>query len=197
VELVERFRSGDPDAVRDLYREFGRLVFAVTNRVLGDRGLAEEATQQTFVLAWRSAASFEAGRQLGPWLATIAKRAAIDIHRREARRPRMGFDDVAADDPNVVALPPDLGRIEEIWAVRQAIDSLPPDDRDLVRMQHLEGMTLSDIAERLGVPLGTIKSRTFRIHRQLAARLAHLRADGDEPTGSVTRTTGQEGGERA
>ena len=64
-----QFRDGDPDAVRAIYREYGRLVFAVAYRVLGDRGLAEEATQQTFLKAWRAATSFDTDRELGPWLA--------------------------------------------------------------------------------------------------------------------------------
>ena len=77
------FRRGDPDAVRAVYRAYGGLVFAVCLRTLGSRELADEATQQTFVKAWRSAAGFDPTRELGPWLATIARRTSIDIHRRE------------------------------------------------------------------------------------------------------------------
>ncbi|MET0458180.1 MAG: RNA polymerase sigma factor, partial [Ilumatobacteraceae bacterium] len=80
------FRSGNPDAVRAVYREYGGLVFAVSIRTLGSRDLAEESTQRTFVKAWKAAAGFEVGRELGPWLATIARRTAIDIYRREAHR---------------------------------------------------------------------------------------------------------------
>ena len=90
---VERFHAGDADAVRPVYAEFGRLVFAVSMRVLGQRELAEEATQQTFVQAWRSASSFEPGREMAPWLVTIARRAAIDIQRRERRRTHITLDD--------------------------------------------------------------------------------------------------------
>ena len=81
-----RFRDGDPDAVREVYRAYGRLVYAVAYKVLGDRGLAEEATQQTFLKAWRAAQSFDEDRELGPWLAAIARRVAIDVYRREALR---------------------------------------------------------------------------------------------------------------
>src|SRR5207248_9414272 len=69
---VSGFRDGDPDAVRALYRAYGGLVFSVATRVLGDRALAEEATQQTFVQAWQASRTFDPARQLGPWLATIA-----------------------------------------------------------------------------------------------------------------------------
>jgi RNA polymerase sigma-70 factor (ECF subfamily) len=78
------FRNGDPEAVRALYRAYGGLVFAVAHRILGDRTLAEDATQQTFVQAWRASARFDATGQLGLWLATIARRVAIDVYRRES-----------------------------------------------------------------------------------------------------------------
>jgi RNA polymerase sigma factor (sigma-70 family) len=173
ADTIERFRLGDADAVRAVYNEYGRLVFTVARRVLGDRSLAEEAAQQAFVQAWRAASSFDAGRELGPWLATIARRVAIDVHRREARRAHDSLD--APGQAPLVTLPPSAEQVYEVWQVREAIDTLEPADRDLVRMQHLEGLTHSEIAQRLSVPIGTVKSRSFRVHRALAARLGHLR----------------------
>src|SRR3954462_10338480 len=85
VELASWFSSGDADAVRVVYQTYGRLVFAIAYRVLGDTGLAQDATQQTFLPAWRAAGSYEPSRALGAWLTTIAKRVAIDVHRREHR----------------------------------------------------------------------------------------------------------------
>ena len=73
--VVSQFVAGDEDAVRMVYRAYGRLVFAVAYKVLGDRGLAEEATQQTFLQAWRASASFQPSKEFGPWIATIARRA--------------------------------------------------------------------------------------------------------------------------
>lgn len=141
--VAVRFREGDPDAVRVVYRQYGRLVFTVALRALGDRDLAEEATQQTFVQAWRSAQSFDVARDLGPWLATIARRVAIDVHRRERRRSHDSLDDSTVRDPAL--------------------------------------LTQTQIAERTGIALGTVKSRTHRAHRRLAARLGHLRDDADDP----------------
>jgi RNA polymerase sigma factor (sigma-70 family) len=172
---LARFRAGDPDAVRVVYRAFGGLVFAVALRTLGSQDLAEEATQQTFVKAWRSAASYDPARELAPWLATIARRTAIDLHRREARRAAEPLDDVTSADLAVVELPADVDRAYDVWAVRQAIDELPSDEREVVRLQHVEELTQAEVAERLGVPIGTVKSRSFRAHRRLAARLGHLR----------------------
>ena len=173
-----RFRVGDPDAVRAVYREFGRLVFAVAHRTLGSTALAEEATQQTFVKAWRAASRYDPGRDLGPWLATIARRTAIDLHRREARLATNRLADVPDDHPAVVEAPPGIEQAFDVWAVRQAIDELPADEREIVRLQHLEELTHAEVAERLALPLGTVKSRSFRAHRRLAARLGHLREDG-------------------
>jgi RNA polymerase sigma-70 factor (ECF subfamily) len=172
---LARFRAGDADAVRAVYREYGGLVHAVAYRALGSRELAEEATQQTFVKAWRAAASFDPSRELGPWLATIARRTAIDVHRQEARRNTTRLDEVTAADPAVVTLPPGIERADDVWAVREAISELPVEEQEVVRLQHVEELSHTEIAERLGVPVGTVKSRSYRAHRRLAARLGHLR----------------------
>src|SRR6476660_4950150 len=104
--VMDAFRRRDPEAVRVLYREYGRLVYAVAHRVLGRRDLAEDAVQQTFVNAWQAADRFDVTRDPASWLATIARRSAIDIYRREQRRPASELADVATDDPAVVSLPP-------------------------------------------------------------------------------------------
>jgi RNA polymerase sigma factor (sigma-70 family) len=174
-DLRARFRQGDPDAVRAVYRSHGRLVYAVAYKVLGDRGLAEEATQQTFVKAWRAAQSFDEARELGPWLAAIARRVAIDLYRREAVRSADPLESVAPSDPALVAPPDSAEAIYDVWEVRQAVAQLPPDEQEVVRLQHLDGFTHTQIAERTGVAVGTVKSRSFRAHRRLAELLGHLR----------------------
>lgn len=158
-----------------MYRAYGRLVYAVAYKVLGDRGLAEEASQQTFVKAWRAAQSFDEGRELGPWLAAIARRVAIDLYRREAVRAADAIGSVAADDPALVTAPESADAIYDVWEVRQAVAELPPDEQQVVRLQHLDGFTHAQIAERLGVAVGTVKSRSFRAHKRLAGMLGHLR----------------------
>jgi RNA polymerase sigma-70 factor (ECF subfamily) len=179
------FRDGDPDAVRAVYRAYGGVVFGVAYKLLGDRGLAEEAVQQTFVQAWRGARSFDPARDLGPWLATIARRVAIDIHRREQRRVHATVDEIHDGHPAVTTLPPSVDTAFEVAEVRAAVAALPDEERGVVRLQYLEGLTQSEVAERLGVPLGTIKSRSSRAYRRLASRLGHLRddtgANQDEP----------------
>ena len=178
ARLRERFRAGDPEAVRVVYRAYGSLVHGVAFRVLGDRGLCEEATQQTFLRAWRAAADFDASRELGPWLATIARRVAIDLHRRETIRTAAPLESVAADDPGLVEQP-FTDSILEVWEVRRAVSRLPHEQQEVIRLQHFEGLAHEQIAGRLGVPVGTVKSRSYRAHRWLAIELGHLR-EGDE-----------------
>jgi RNA polymerase sigma-70 factor (ECF subfamily) len=174
-----RFREGDADAVRLVYRAYGRLVYAVAYRTLGDPGLAEEATQQAFLQAWRAAASLDEEREMAPWLATIARRAAIDVHRREQRRPADALETVAPDDPALSTRDASAEELYGVWEVRRAVADLAPDEQEIVRLQHFEGLTHGEIARRLDLPEGTVKSRSFRAHKRLAAQLQHMR---HEPT---------------
>ena len=173
--MLAAFQRREPQAVRAVYAAYGRLVYAVAYRVLGRRELAEDATQQTFVRAWQAADRFDVNRDPAAWLATIAKRVAIDIGRRETRRAASALDDVAPDHPGIVALPPELGTLDAVWHVRRAIDELPSDESTIVRMQHLEGMTHGEISDKLGIALGTVKSRSHRAHRKLVKLLGHLK----------------------
>jgi RNA polymerase sigma-70 factor (ECF subfamily) len=172
--LRSRFRDGDPEAVRAVYRSYGRVVYSVAYKVLGDRALAEDATQLAFLKAWRAARTFDEDRELGPWLAAIARRAAIDVYRREAVRPADPLESVAPGDP-ALRSEPESSAIYDAWAVREAVEQLPEDEREIVRLQHFEGLTHSEIAERLNMAVGTVKSRSFRAHRRLATLLGYLR----------------------
>jgi RNA polymerase sigma-70 factor (ECF subfamily) len=174
-EVRTRFRDGDPDAVRSIYREYGRLVYAIAFKILGERGLAEEAVQLVFVKAWRAAESFDERRELGPWLAAISRRVAIDLYRRERIRAADPIDSVRETDPALTSSPASVEAIYDIWEVRQAVAQLPAEESEVVRLQHFEGLTHVDIAEQLGVAVGTVKSRSFRAHKRLAALLGHLR----------------------
>jgi RNA polymerase sigma factor (sigma-70 family) len=178
--VMERFRNGDDDAVRSLYQQYGRLVFTIAIRILGDRQLAEDATQQAFLQAWRASSSFDSTRDPAPWLATITRRVAIDMQRSEARRPATSLEVTSADEPALVSLPPSAEEVWETWQVRAAIDDLQPDEREVVRLQHIEGHSQSEIAARLGLAIGTVKSRSYRAHQHLASRLKHLREPIDD-----------------
>lgn len=173
VRMMKRLAAGDADAVRALYENYGRAVFTVCYRALGDRILAEDATQQTFLQAWRAAETFDLGRDAAPWLYAIARRASVDVYRRERRHRAERLD--REDDPDIVALPPSFEGMWEAWEVRTAVDRLTPEERSVVEATFFMGMTHEETAQRLGVPVGTVKSRAHRAHRRLASMLAHLR----------------------
>lgn len=164
--------------MRAIYERYSSLVFTVAMRIVRNRALAEDVVQHTFLQAWRAADRFEPGRDFAPWLATIARRRAIDVQRYERRRDAERLDDIAGGSgvppAELVDLPPSAEQIERVWAVRAAIDQLDDEERTIVRMQHVDGWTHSQIADQLGLPIGTVKSRSFRAHRRLANRLRSL-----------------------
>ena len=169
TELNNRFRLGDETAVRTIYQRYGGAMFAVAISMLRDRELAAECVQQAFVRAWRASRSFDPERELRPWLSTITRRVAVDIYRRELRTRSEPHADV--DDS---VMPIAFERTWEAFEVRAALDQLPADEREVVRLAHFEGLTHSEIADKLQVPVGTVKSRSFRAHRRLAELLSHL-----------------------
>jgi RNA polymerase sigma-70 factor (ECF subfamily) len=168
--ILDAFAGGSVEALAAVYDRYSRAVWSVTMSVLSNRSLAEDATQETFLRAWRAADTYDPDRDIAPWLFTIARRTAIDVYRREAR-PTQGGHGVEQD---VVVRMPGIERAYETWEVRSAVDELPAEERDVVRMSHFEEMTHREIAEALDLPVGTVKSRSHRAHRRLADRLAHL-----------------------
>jgi len=189
TDLIDRFRLGDADAVRELYRAHGGAVMTVARSIVRDPELAAEVVQQTFVKAWRAAATFEGDREISPWLYSIARRTAIDALRAE-RKPTRGDHEPETD---VGASSETFEQTWERYEVRRAIDDLPPDEREVVRRSHMMGETHQQIAEAMNVPVGTVKSRSARAHRRLATALAHLAA----PTANRDEASDvQEGGAR-
>lgn len=172
-DLATRFAAGDRDALAQVYDQWSPGVWAVAMKVLGNRALAEDAVNEAFLRAWRSCRSFDPNRPLGPWLCTVARRAAIDLARAEFRPTRGGH----APEQDGVTAPPDLADTWMSWEVQAALAALPDDERVVVQMAHWEGWSQSQIAARLDVPIGTVKSRSHRAHRRLAARLAHVRQE--------------------
>ncbi len=169
-ELADRFPTGDDEIVRAVYGRFGGAVHTVAMSILGDAGRAADVVQATFVNAWQAADRFDPSRELGPWLYTIARRQAIDSYRRERRS-----EPTDPSELDIVQPPPSLEQAWEVWQVRLALDQLPPEERDVVRLSWYGGLAHPEIAERLGVPIGTVKSRSFRAHKRLASLLGHLR----------------------
>jgi RNA polymerase sigma-70 factor (ECF subfamily) len=166
-EVLERFRLGDEAAVKAVYDRFGGPVFALSMSILGEHGLAADATQQTFIKAWRAASTYDAERSFAPWIYAIARRTAIDLYRRRSRL-------VVSDDVDVPSFPPGLETVWEVFEVRAALDRLPDEERQVVKLSHFDGFTHVEIAQRLDIPVGTVKSRSHRAHRRLVEMLKHV-----------------------
>jgi RNA polymerase sigma factor (sigma-70 family) len=151
-------------------------MYSVAYKILRDQRLAEEATQQAFLNAWRAAHTFDTRRDLAPWLAAIGRRAAIDVYRRETVRAADPLDTVSPGN-SALSVEPATAALHDAWEIRRAVQELPEDEREVIRMQHFEELTHREIADRLGIALGTVKSRSFRAHKRLATILGHLRSE--------------------
>ena len=153
--------------MKAVYDRFGGPVFALSMSILGDHGLAADATQQTFIKAWRAASTYDPERNFGPWIYAIARRTAIDLYRKRSRL-------VVSDEVDLVTFPPGLETVWEVFEVRSALDRLPDEERQVVKLSHFDGFTHVEIAERLDIPVGTVKSRSHRAHRRLVEMLKHV-----------------------
>jgi RNA polymerase sigma-70 factor (ECF subfamily) len=192
---LERFRDGSVDALGEVYDRYARPVWSVAMTVTRADHLAQEAVQETFIRAWNSASSYDPERDLGSWLLTIARYTALDLLRRELRPTRGGHE----AEQDAVVEPPDLDRAWISWAVQEALGRLSDHEREIIRLSFYEDLTHGQIAERLGLPVGTVKSRSHRAHRRLAELLAHLRDPPDVPAGGNRAGGGSRmpiGGER-
>jgi RNA polymerase sigma-70 factor (ECF subfamily) len=168
-ELIERVAGGERDAFDEIYRRYARPVLGLALRRLGDRGRAEDAVQDAFAAIWRSASSYDRARgQGGAWLYTVARNAIVDGLRRAPDPTVDNPPEVAASDPG----PPDVAEREWVsWRVHRALESLPDNERTLVELAYWSGLSQSEIAEYLGIPLGTVKTRTRAALRRLADEL--------------------------
>ncbi len=169
-DVNARFAAGDEEAVRAVVARYGGAVRTVARSMISEPELVSEVVQQTFIKAWKASGTFDPDRELAPWLYSIARRTAIDVQRRESRPTQGGHD--PETDVAVTAI-----SFEQTWErfeVRRALDQLPAPERDVVRLSHLVGLPHSDIASRLDLPVGTVKSRLHRAHRRLAISLGHL-----------------------
>ena len=165
AELLTRTGEGDREAFEVLYARYARPVFGLALRRLGDRDRAEEAMQEAFASVWRSAHTFRPDRGGGgTWLYAVARNAITD-RGRVRREPTAE----ATDEPSPDAGPPE--QVEEgwvSWRVHRAVAELPDHERILLELAYWSGLSQSEIAEYLALPLGTVKTRT----RSALARLA-------------------------
>ena len=174
--LVALVARADEDALAELYDRVSRIAYGLALRVLRDERHAEDAVQEAFLQVWRNAATFRAERaKASTWILTLVHRRAVDLVRREERRQA----DPLTDDSALGEAPEDTE--EAAWLrfererVQAALKELPDVQREALELAYYGGFSQSELAERLGVPLGTIKSRMF-------AGLARLRELLDDST---------------
>jgi RNA polymerase sigma-70 factor (ECF subfamily) len=171
LELVAERR--DEAAFDEFYRRYGRAVYTVVVRLVGDRAGSEDVVQQAFINVWRAAGGYrrERGQATG-WLFAIARNAALDALRSRAAPSRWEVPDLPDDGPG-----PDerAAAAEEAFRVHAAVDRLPDQEREVIELAYFHGLSQSEVAARLEAPLGTVKTRTRRALAHLADRLAEER----------------------
>ncbi len=161
--LLQRVASGDSDALLSLHKRYANLVYSMAWRVLHDVGLAEEVTQDVFMKLWQRSQRYDPARgRFSSWLLSVTRFAAIDRLRQEGRRPLAV--ELTGDDPGeqdlLERLPAtDHASWEQGQHLRLLLMHLPAEQRQVVELAYFGGLTHSELAEQLGLPLGTVKGR--------------------------------------
>ncbi len=164
---MARVRARDPDAFETLYDEFSRLVYGVALRVLADPAAAEDVTQTVFLKLWSAPDSFRAGN-FPAWLVRVARNRALDLVRARAAHPHI---EISTDMPESDALEDRAFANMNCAIVRQAMETLPEQERTLIQLGFFGGLTHQELAKRTGAPLGTVKTRIRSGLRKLRAML--------------------------
>lgn len=173
VALVERARAGDEEAFASLARAAGDRLLAIAYRILRDLGLAEDAVQQTLVLAWRELPSLRDVDRFDAWL----RRLLVHACYREARRGSHWAANVRILSVDAHTHEPGFESIAQRDQLERGFRRLPPEQRAIFVFHHYLGLTLPEVAAELGVPLGTVKSRLHYATNSLRAAIeADLRA---------------------
>ena len=176
-QIVERALTGDAEAFGEIVRRWERRIFALAFGMLGREEDARDATQETFLAAFRNLRGFRGEAKVSSWLHRIAVNQCITRQRRAKVRSESALDDETEKDAASFAAPLEVlpsrvveGR-ERTVAVRRAVNSLPVELRQVIVMKEFEDLTFREIADALGLPLSTVKSRLYTALRQLQMRL--------------------------
>jgi RNA polymerase sigma-70 factor (ECF subfamily) len=168
AQLLARVGERDREAFEILYGRYVRPVFGLALRRLGDRGHAEDAVQEAFAAIWRSASTYRPERgAAGGWLYTVARNAIVDRLRRNGPALDAELPELASAEPGPAQRAEDS---DVAWRVHRALEELQPREREVIELAYWSGMSQSEVAEYLHLPLGTVKTRT----RSALARLASV-----------------------
>ena len=175
--IVERALTGDAEAFGEIVRRWERRIFALTYGILGREEDARDATQETFLAAFRNLRGFRGEAKVSSWLHRIAVNQCISRQRRAKVRSESALEEEQERDAGSFATPVDYSPVrvaegrQETFAVRRAINSLPIELRQVVVMKEFEELTFREIADALELPLSTVKSRLYTALKQLQLRL--------------------------
>lgn len=168
TELVQRAQGGDTAAFEDLYRRFAGRVYAISLRLAGDPGQAQETTQDVFVRAWQKLGNFEPGTSLGAWLRTITVNLHLDRVRASGR---LAAREMQVEDLGSFAAPAPPGPVRAL-DLERAVAKLPEGARTVFVLHDVEGFEHQEIAQKLGLALGTCKAQLHRARRLLREALS-------------------------
>ncbi len=160
-DLIERLRQRDPQAMAELYDRFSRLVFSVIVRVVRNSAVAEELAQETFMRAWNRAADFDVSRgKIGPWLLTIARNRAIDYLRSTAGQQQANTFELVSSERTSLFVNTEDKMVDQETArrIRAGFSALSENQRKVLELAYFEGLSQSEMASKLGQPLGTVKT---------------------------------------
>jgi RNA polymerase sigma factor (sigma-70 family) len=180
-DLLTACAEGDEQALGLLYDRFGTLAYRLALRVLRDAALAEDAVQEAFLTVWRQAASFDPSRgKASTWILTVVHRRAVDLVRRQARFNALPdqLESMATQAVVAESADDDVALREARRRVQAALGTLSSAEREVLDLAYWGGLTQSEIATALGIPAGTVKSRTFHA----LARLRKAMSQGPELT---------------
>ena len=172
-DLLLRLQRRDPQALAELYDRYGQMVFRLILRMVRDRGAAEDLVQETFLRVWNRIGGFDSERgAVGPWLLAVARNRAIDYLRSREHRGGSTVDLNESEHPELFAgLPAEVENFDLVRQVKRALDRLDSQERQAIEMAYFEGMSQSEIAARMGQPLGTVKTWTRRALQQMRKAL--------------------------
>lgn len=194
-DLMKRIAQGDSNAFLRMFDRYAPTAMGLAWRMLRHRHLAEEAVQETFLAVWRDPDGYRAERgTVRAWLMSTLHHRAVDLIRHEESQTRRATEAAAVvatargpADPGEVVVG-EIGLAEDRKAVRRALEDLRPEQRQIIELMYFEGLSQTRIAERLPLPLGTVKSRARLAMRRLGASLGgwELSVDPDYPLGTST-----------
>jgi len=175
ADLARRLRARDPRVMAALYDRYGKLAYSLIFRIVRDGAAAEDLVQETFLRVWNRAHSFDAGRgALGPWILAVARNRAIDhIRSRDGRMAAAAVDlDRMENHPLFARLEDSALSLDRSRRLKAAFAKLPPRHREVIELAYFEGLSQTEMAERMNQPLGTVKTWVRTALKALREELA-------------------------